>query len=67
MKRKPRTHKSASKRFKITGTGKVMFRGQGIRHRIKLHKSKSLVRRQRRMKVLTGAFGKKIKQLLRIA
>jgi large subunit ribosomal protein L35 len=27
-----KTKKSASKRFKITGTGKVLFRGAGRRH-----------------------------------
>lgn len=66
MKTKPRTHKAAKKRFKLTGTGKVLHRAQGGRHRIK-HKSKSQVRRLRRMKLVTGAFEKKIKKLLRVA
>lgn len=69
-KNKPKTHKAAAKRFKITGKvvgePKVLHRAQGSRHRIS-HKSKSQVRRLRRMKVVTGEFSKKIKQLLRIA
>lgn len=64
-KNKPRTHKAAAKRFKVTGTGKVLHRAQGGRHRI-THKSKAQVRRLRRMKLVTGAFEKKIKLLLRI-
>lgn len=66
MKAKPRTHKGASKRFKITGTGKVLHRGQGARHRI-THKSKSAVNRLRRMKLVEGPMEKKVKKLLRLA
>jgi large subunit ribosomal protein L35 len=65
-KAKPRTHKGASKRFKITGSGKVLHRGQGVRHRI-THKAKSAVRRQRRMKLVEGTIEIKVKKLLRIA
>lgn len=66
MKAKPRTHKGASKRFKVTGSGKIMHRGQGARHRI-THKAKSAVRRLRRMQIVEGAMGKKIQKLLRLA
>jgi len=38
-----KTKKSVAKRFKITGTGKVMFHGAGKRH---LMKSKSSKRRR---------------------
>lgn len=65
MKNKPRTHKAAAKRFKVTGSGKVLHRAQGARHRIS-HKSKSQMRRLRRMRLVSGEFAKKIKQLLRI-
>jgi large subunit ribosomal protein L35 len=39
-----KTRKSVSKRFKITGTGKVVFRGAGKRH---LLQGKSSKRRRR--------------------
>jgi large subunit ribosomal protein L35 len=64
--KKPRTHKGASKRFKVTGSGKVLHRGQGARHRI-THKAKSAVRRLRRMKAAEGLIETKVKKLLRIA
>ncbi len=41
----PKTKKAAMKRFKITATGKVMFRGAGKRHLLG-HKSS---RRKRRL------------------
>lgn len=66
MKSKPRTHKGASKRFKVTGSGKILHRGQAARHRI-THKSKSAVRRLRRMKTVDGLIEKKVKKLLRLA
>jgi large subunit ribosomal protein L35 len=65
-KLKQRTHKAAAKRFKITATGKVLHRAHGARHRIS-YKSKSQVRRLRRMKLVTGAFEKKLKKLLGLA
>jgi large subunit ribosomal protein L35 len=65
MKAKPRTHKGASKRFKVTGSGKILHRGQGARHRI-THKAKSAVRRLRRMKLVEGTMEIKVKKLLRL-
>lgn len=63
---KIKVRKAATKRFKITKNGKVIFGHQYGGH-LKLHKSK---RRQRRLKepgVLTGAFAKKIKRMAGLA
>jgi large subunit ribosomal protein L35 len=64
--RKLKVRKSAAKRFKITKTGKVMFGHQYGSHK-KLHKSKRRLRRQKEPAVLTGAFAKKMKQMLAAA
>ncbi|MGA9450784.1 MAG: 50S ribosomal protein L35 [Verrucomicrobiia bacterium] len=53
--RRPRgikTRKSVAKRFKITGTGKVLFRGAGRRHLLQGKSSKR--RRSLRKAVLVG-------------
>jgi large subunit ribosomal protein L35 len=60
---KKKAKRSVSKRFKVTKTGKVMFAHQYGSHK-KLHKSKSRIRRQKEPGQLTGAFAKKIKQML---
>lgn len=60
---KKKIKKSVSKRFKVTKTGKVMFRHQYQSH-LKMNKSKSRIRRQKEPGELTGAFAKKIKQML---
>ena len=54
---------AVSKRFKVTKTGKVLFSHQYGSHK-KLLKSKRRIRRQKETGVLTGAFAKKIKQML---
>ncbi|HAU98960.1 MAG TPA: 50S ribosomal protein L35 [Candidatus Pacebacteria bacterium] len=72
MSRKPhlnskqKVRKAALKRFKITGTGKVMMRSQNIRHLCR-HKSKRALRDGRIMKQVRGKFAKKIKQMLQLA
>lgn len=66
MKNKHRTHKGTAKRFKVTGTGKVMHRSHTIRH-LRKAKSKNQIRRLKQMKEVTGKHAKKIKQLLGIA
>jgi large subunit ribosomal protein L35 len=43
MKNKQRTRKSVAKRFKVTKTGKVLYRSQGKRH-LKATKSKRQLR-----------------------
>ena len=53
---KMKTKKIVRKRFKITGTGKIMHRTQGMRH-LKSKKSKARQRRQNMEKeVITPAF-----------
>jgi len=63
MKNKHRTHKGASKRFKVTSTGKLLHRSHTIRH-LRKAKSKNQIRRLKQMKEVTGQHAKKIKQLL---
>lgn len=60
---KRKVRKSVSKRFKITKTGKVMFAHHYSGH-LKLHKSKSRLRRQKEPGMMEGEFAKKIKQML---
>lgn len=55
--------KSVSKRFKVTKRGKVLFSHQYAGH-LKLHKSKSRIRRGKETGVLKGTFAKKIKKML---
>lgn len=43
MKQKMKTKKSAAKRFKVTGSGKIMRYSAGLRHLLE-HKSKSTKR-----------------------
>jgi len=62
-KQKKKIKNSVSKRFKITASGKVVYRHQMMSH---LRRKKS-AKRKRRLKtpaVLEGAFAKKIKQML---
>ncbi len=66
MKTKQKAKGSVSKRFKVTKTGKVKFAHQYGSHK-KLHKSKSRIRRQKEPGELTGAFAKKVKQMLGVA
>ena len=65
MKAKLKSRKSAGKRFKITGTGKVMFRHQMGGH-LRRKKSASNLRRKRIPGEMTGEFAKKIKQMLAV-
>lgn len=60
---KIKTRKSAAKRFKITATGKVMYRHQMGRH-LRRKKSASSLRNKRVDSELTGAFAKKVKQMM---
>jgi len=62
-KSKQKTHKGASKRFKITGSGKVLRRSHYLRHK-RSKKSKSNIRRLKFMKEITGRFRMKMKKLL---
>ena len=60
---KIKTRKSAAKRFKITATGKVMFRHQMRRH-LRRKKGKSNLRRKAVPGQMTGKFAKKIKMMI---
>ena len=60
---KQKTHKGAAKRFKLTGSGKVMKQGAGMRHHLEV-KSSTLTRRLNREVVLAPADAKNIKRLL---
>lgn len=60
---KMKTKKSAAKRFKKTGTGKLLYRGQGQKH-LASKKNRQRKRRLSRGKQLTGT-DKKIVERLR--
>jgi large subunit ribosomal protein L35 len=60
---KQKTHSGAKKRFKITGSGKVMKQGAGMRHHLET-KSSKLKRRLNGEVVLAPQDAKVIKRLL---
>ena len=62
-KQKMKIRKSVSRRFRVTPTGKVIFRGANIRH-LRRKKSKSLIRDQKTPQQMHGRWAKKIKKLL---
>jgi large subunit ribosomal protein L35 len=60
---KMKTHSGASKRLRLTGTGKVMRRRANRAHYLE-HKSSKLTRRLKNEVVLSPADSKKMKRLL---
>ena len=60
---KMKTRKSAAKRYKMTGTGKVKYKSQGTRH-ILTKKSAKRKRRLRHMNVVADCEVPRIKRLL---
>ena len=60
---KVKTRKGAARRFHITGSGKIMRRIQNRRH-LRRNKSKKAKRNYRIPVEVTGAYAKKIKQML---
>lgn len=64
MKTKIKTKKSVAKRFKITGTGKIMRSHQLRTSHLRRSKSKSALRRHAKSVVVNKADVSKIKQLL---
>ena len=60
---KQKTHSGAKKRFKITGSGKVMKQGAGMRNHLE-RKSSKVTRRLNREDVLAPQDAKVIKKLL---
>ena len=62
-KNKLKIKKSVAKRFKVTKTGKVLFRGSHIRH-LRRKKSKSNLRRQKVTQRLRGVMAQQVKRAL---
>ncbi|MGI6432316.1 MAG: 50S ribosomal protein L35 [Sphaerochaetaceae bacterium] len=60
---KMKTRKSAKKRYKVTATGKVMYKKQGLRH-ILTKKNTKRKRNLRAAGILSDAEVKKVKVLL---
>jgi large subunit ribosomal protein L35 len=60
---KQKTHSGTKKRFRVTGSGKVMKQGAGMRHNLE-KKSSKLTRRLNQDQVLAPQDAKKIKRLL---
>lgn len=60
---KLKTSSAAKKRFKLTKTGKLLYRGQNARH-LKLAKSKTQKRRSKEPKAIYFPFAKKIKRMM---
>ena len=60
---KIKTHRSAAKRYKLTGTGKVRYKKQGLRH-ILTKKNAKRKRRLRLPAILSSVEEKRVKRLL---
>jgi large subunit ribosomal protein L35 len=60
---KIKTRRSAAKRYKVTGTGKVRYKKQGLRH-ILTKKSSKRKRNLRKSGFLSKVESKRIKRLL---
>jgi len=60
---KQKTRKSAAKRYKLTGSGKVKYKKQGLRH-ILTKKNKKRKRRLRHPAILSKAETARAKRLL---
>ncbi len=60
---KMKTRRSAAKRYQITGSGKVRYKKQGLRH-ILTKKSRKRKRRLRSPAILSGVETKRVKKLL---
>jgi len=62
-RKKSKSRTSATLRFKITKTGKVMRRAQNMRH-LRRKKSKSAIRRYKVPKQIQGKLARKIKRMI---
>jgi len=60
---KQKTHSGAKKRFKVTGSGKIMKQSAGMRHNLE-KKSSEVTRRLNMDQTLAKADAKGIKKLL---
>jgi len=65
-KYKQKTRKGVVKRFKITGTGKVLRRSQNMRH-IRRRKSKKAIRAYRKPIEVKGKWARRIKHMMGLA
>jgi len=63
---KQKTRKSASKRFKITKTGKVLRRVGFARH-LRRNKSAKQLRSYKKTRVVKGKIARRIKRLMAVA
>lgn len=63
--KKTKTRKSASKRFKVSKTGKIFHRSHQLRHK-RAGKSKKRIRGLKLMKEVKTRYAKKVKQMLKI-
>lgn len=60
---KMKTRRSAAKRYRVTGTGKVRYKKQGLRH-ILTKKSSKRKRNLRKSGIMSKVESKQIKRLL---
>jgi len=60
-KTKMKTRKSATKRFKVTGSGKIM-RGRSFNRHLRVKKSKKQKRRLKGQVEVTGFYAKKLRK-----
>ncbi|MHB8575611.1 MAG: large ribosomal subunit protein bL35 [Dehalococcoidia bacterium] len=58
-----KTHKGAKRRFKITGTGKIL-RAAGNKRHLKYGKNKRTLHNDNKTREITGAFRKKVRSIL---
>jgi large subunit ribosomal protein L35 len=66
QKYKQKTRKGVAKRFKVTGTGKVLRRAQNMRH-IRRRKSKKAIRAYRKPIEVKGKWARRVKHMLGLA
>jgi large subunit ribosomal protein L35 len=62
-KNKPKTRKSAVKRFRVSPKGKVLNRGQGFRH-LRGKKNKSWLRRKKKTLEVFGKMKRKLLMMM---
>ena len=60
---KNKTHSGASKRFRVTGSGKILRQKTGLRHNLE-HKSSKVTRRMSGTTEVSKADNKKVRKLL---
>lgn len=63
---KVKSRKSATRRFKITGTGKIVRRVGFSRH-LRRNKSKGQLRKYKVGKVVSGKIGRRVRRLMALA